>query len=532
VNGLERPLDVLLFAEDTYPANAVSDHIDALVHNSRHNWYVVNTLTKKQSACECPICRTRPPVLRSYVEHLDFDRFDALVLHWSIYTLWDHYLPPRVRAKITAFRGPKLQFLQDEYRWGDQISRRTAELGTHTLFTLVRPELVDRAYPDLRNVRKVTTLTGWVPENLVGRARLPIRERRNHIVYRGRQLPYWLGSLAQDKVRIAEGVQKLAAQNGLTFDISVREEDRIYGPGWIEFVGSAKSVLATESGSSIWDHDGRVQREVEAYLERHPNADFDTVAREVLAPYEGNLSYNAVSPRLFEAVALRTPMVMFPGWYNGVVEPDRHYIPLEKDFSNFVEVAAKLKDDVYLQGLADRAYDEIAGSGKFSDKAFAAQADQVLEETVRAVNVTPPPRRCASDVTRASLSRTTRVLRYVNELPLGEAFLPAIRRATSLLDGNTGSWAVRLAKAMAWVPLLPASLPLRIASIPVRAALRVSGRELAVARAAVRALLDGRQRTVRERVWAAARVGLNHYNNVLPSSLARVMRRAGESLRR
>jgi hypothetical protein len=241
----------------------------------------------------------------------------------------------------------------------------------------------------------VSVLPGYVPGRFLNYTVQPIAERKLHIAYRGRQVPYWLGELGQDKVRIAEGVIKLAPRYGLSFDVSAKEQDRIYGPGWPALISSAKAVLGTEGGASIWDFDSEVHDKVEAYMDRFPQATFEEVSREVLAPHEGNMMYNTISPRLFEAITLRTAMVMFPGWYNGIVQPDRHYIPLEKDFSNFSEVAEMLKDDCYLQGMVDRTYDEIIRSDQYSEKAFIALVDREIDklclERARAESVQQAP---------------------------------------------------------------------------------------------------------------------------------------------
>ena len=87
---------------------------------------------------------------------------------------------------------------------------------------------------------------------------------------------------------------------------------------------------------------------------------------EVLKPYEGNLVYSAISPRVFEAAAAKTPMLMFVGDYSGVCTPDVHYIALEKDFSNFSDVLEKIQDDGYLQTMADRAYADLIASGHYA----------------------------------------------------------------------------------------------------------------------------------------------------------------------
>ena len=48
---------------------------------------------------------------------------------------------------------------------------------------------------------------------------------------------------------------------------------------------------------------------------------------------------------------MMTPMILFRGSYSQAIEPDVHYIPLEKDFSNADAILARLDDLEYLQGL-------------------------------------------------------------------------------------------------------------------------------------------------------------------------------------
>src|SRR5205085_839423 len=82
---------------------------------------------------------------------------------------------------------------------------------------------------------------------------------------------------------------------------------------------SSRATLGTESGASIVDFDGMVQRRVEDYLVRKPEASYDEVEQAILAPHEANARIATASPRLFEAAALRTALVLFPGGYSVVV---------------------------------------------------------------------------------------------------------------------------------------------------------------------------------------------------------------------
>src|SRR5262249_11102931 len=180
---------------------------------------------------------------------------------------------------------------------------------------------------------------------------------------------------------IAQKFLERAPGTGLRCDIGWRESDRIYGKSWFEWISSCRATLGTESGATITDFDGSLQRRVEAHMLQHPEDDFWLVHRELLAPFEGNVRMNVVSPRVFEATALRTALVLFPGEYSGVLERDRHYIPLEKDFSNFNDVVERLRDLNHLRELTDRAYEEIAVSPQYSLRALIVQFDEIVDES-------------------------------------------------------------------------------------------------------------------------------------------------------
>jgi len=359
-----RRRSVLLLCDDSPShADTVLDHIQALSASSRHDVHRLN-----------PRGATLPRLLR-------LGAFDAVAIHYSLVCTVDHYLSPQWRAAISAFQGLKVQFIQDEYRWVEAVTAMVRQLGVNVLFSALPPEEMRKIYQDrLPGVRLEHTLTGYVPDRLVGVTTPDVAERPRHIVYRGRELPFWLGDLANDKVRIAKGVAARAEAFHLSTDIGWQEKDRIYGLDWRRFMVSGRATLGTGSGASIADFDGRVEETVREYQRQHPHAGYAKVASAVLRPYEGNVRFDVVSPRVFEAIALRTALVLFPGWYSGVVEPGRHYIALRRDFSNFSEVADKLKDDRFLRELTARAYSEVVASGAYSYRVLTEHFDRVVEE--------------------------------------------------------------------------------------------------------------------------------------------------------
>lgn len=348
-------------------AATVTEYLDALNNFSRHQVYEIS-------------------MLHHFPARIDLDRFDAVITHYSlsIGPLLRHYLGPDLVAKLKAYKGLKAAFLQDEYREIGTYWKHINDLGLDVLFSCVPEHEIPKVYPPERvpNLRVVNVLTGYVPVALVERDVAPVAERPVDIGYRTRKMPYWLGRLGYEKWMIADEFARRAASTDMVLDLSYREGERLYGEAWTAFIASSKAVLGCESGASIIDFDGQLERRVEDYVARHPEATYEEVHERFLEPYEGSLELHQISPRCFEAAALRTPMVLFEGNYSGILQPDRHYIPLKKNFSNFDEVVARLHDHQGLQELADRTYREVALDPRFGYPAFIAKVDDAIEQEV------------------------------------------------------------------------------------------------------------------------------------------------------
>jgi hypothetical protein len=372
----EHRLSVLLLCDDR-PSHApnVLEHIHALRRFSRHRVDAFN-----------PYGTGRSRLLR-------LGDYDVVVVHYTIFVLSDNYLAPWFREQLAGFGGLKVQFIQDEYRQVDAATARMRELGVGLLFSSVPADAVPNVYgPRLPSVDVLTTLTGYVPAELEQRPRPALRGRPLDVVYRGRAIPYWLGRLGQEKVVIGREFLERATSTDLRCDIAWTEAERIYGDEWYRFLGSSRTTLGTESGASIVDFDGSLQERTDDYLRAHPAATFEEVERELLAPFEGNAVIKTVSPRVFEAAALGTAMVNFAGRYSDVAEPWTHYVPLEKDFSNFGEVADAIRDETLLERIAAQAHSDLVASGDYSLRRFVAGFDDEVESRAQPAGRRPRPR--------------------------------------------------------------------------------------------------------------------------------------------
>jgi hypothetical protein len=363
----ERPASILLLAGDpSGTANTVRDHIRSFQRYSRHR------------------VRIFDPRRPGRGRELDLGEFDVVVIHYTLFLPGKSAVPPWLREQLRAFGGLTVQFIQDEYRTVDQVTEAMRDVKIDVLFSAVPERAVEQVYVGLNGTEIVSTLTGYVPEDLSGMTLTPLERRTVEVGYRGRVVPYWLGALGQEKSAIGRDFLARAGPYGLTCDIRWGELDRLYGERWKRFLASCRATLTTESGASITDFDGSIERRTQAYLDEHPNTTFADVHASVLAPFEGNVMINVVSPRVFEAAALRTAIVAFPGEYSGVIQADEHYIPLEKDFANFDEVVARIRDLPALEAMVERTHADLVRSRRYSYETFVRGFDEIVAERVGA----------------------------------------------------------------------------------------------------------------------------------------------------
>ena len=79
---------------------------------------------------------------------------------------------------------------------------------------------------------------------------------------------------------------------------------------------------------------------------------------------------------------MKTPLIMFPGWYNGILKPGVHYVELEKDFSNFDAVVNILRNDQLLEEIAENAYRDLIASGDYQASKLGSLVSDTLDEAI------------------------------------------------------------------------------------------------------------------------------------------------------
>ena len=142
-------------------------------------------------------------------------------------------------------------------------------------------------------------------------------------------------------------------------------------------------MLGSESGSNVFDWDGSLAEKIRAVRKKNPAVPNDVVYSSLIEPHESAGVMNQISPRAFEAIALKTVLVLFEGEYSGVLKADVHYLSLKKDGSNLDDVFARLSDAGYVDNMARQAYADIIESGKYSYESFIRMVDCELESAAK-----------------------------------------------------------------------------------------------------------------------------------------------------
>ena len=363
-----RRLRILIVSEfDGGDANVVRDYLFAFNAYSQHDY---------QYVFDC----------RHLDTEVDLRAFDVIVLFWSVYLLHGR-LAEAVRDRIREAPALKILFLQDEYRDVRAMNAAMARLGIDVMCTCVDEADHETFYPRalVPTLRATyTVLTGYVPAYLE-RARVDlVSPRPLDVAYRSRAVPFHLGDLGQEKRIVAERFERLGRELGWRVDISVRDEDRLYGRRWVDFLRSARFVLGSASGASVIDFTGEIRRRCEAYLAAHPAAAYEEVKARFFADVDGKVIIDTVSPRIFEAAALGCTLVLHEGRYGGILEPDVHYIRVRRDYGNLGEVLDRMRDSAFARQLAENTQRDLVTSGAYGYRAFGRWFDSMLATHVGA----------------------------------------------------------------------------------------------------------------------------------------------------
>ena len=355
---------------------------------------------------------------------VELSEFDAVWLNYCCRLCFPGYVGADVREALRTYRGLKLMSVQDEYDRTETLRQGIEELGFDVVFTCVPQSSLSHVYPRERfpHTEFITVLTGYVPEHLESKSGTTLLERRPIVIgYRGRDIGARYGELGFWKSEIGRRMKAICLERGIRCDIEVTEQSRIHGESWYAFVESCRTMLGSESGSNVFDFDGSIERQYETLKREKPGLSYEEF-QPYVAEHDEDIGMGQISPRVFEAAALRTPMILLTGRYSGLIQPGEHYVELRKDFSNMQDVLRQVEDIPALGAMADRAYRHLIASGAYSYRRFIELVDGVIErklpEKEKALEVVPAAWRAGGRSVREAHREGSTVTEFPTVYPL------------------------------------------------------------------------------------------------------------------
>lgn len=305
-------------------------------------------------------------------------QFDLIIYSHFITTPWNRarfLIKIEKLKKLNHQNCPKIAFFQDEYFNTDLTSKFIDELNVAEIYSVAPESEWVKLYKNAmsKEIPIRPYLTGYVDdEDIVPNKSLSNRVNRPiDIGYRigwPSSKIFRLGAFGYQKFDVAQKVLDHAPDD-LKIDIKMGESTYT-GKRWYDFLSKCRFTIGSESGASLLDHDGSINKCIENYCHHNPSASFKDAETKCFPDRDGNLNLRAISPRIFEAALLKTGLILIEGDYNGILKPGVHYLPIKNDFSNLVEIIDKSRDEKLRLAMVENTYNDLILSEEYRYSTF------------------------------------------------------------------------------------------------------------------------------------------------------------------
>lgn len=304
------------------------------------------------------------------------------------------------KAKLLSFVGNEGSNLPDcpmRDRLAVLKELRPEYIGTYLLMESAR-----FVYGDIENCRIISVLHALNHDKF--RPTIPQASRAVDIGVRCYSYTMVLGD--NERNAITDYFQKTKFRPRLVTDIDTNYTRRFTRDKWAWFLNACKATVSTEAGSYYLEKDDATTDKIVAYMEEHcpqeqrlynrlrngrwnriiparvrravinyfadlpvektfravrsGNADtvsFEEIYDRFFKDYRGAVSGKVISSRHFDAIGTKTCQIMFPGRFNDILQADKHYIALNRDFSNIDDVLKRFRDLPFREKMVNQTYE-------------------------------------------------------------------------------------------------------------------------------------------------------------------------------
>ncbi len=166
---------------------------------------------------------------------------------------------------------------------------------------------------------------------------------------------YWPFVGDRERTDLIEWFEQHGTDRGLRCDI---RRQRVSREAWGVFLNGCKAVIGAESGTYYLNERGRLLEKARTYnLFEQPDANFDEVFERFYKGQTRCVSGKSISSRHFEPIGTKTCQILLEGYYNGILEPDQHFIAVKPDLSNIDDAIERFCDEGLRRRMVEETYE-------------------------------------------------------------------------------------------------------------------------------------------------------------------------------
>ena len=322
-------------------------------------------------------------VLGINVSALLNEEFDLAIVTYELLAMravpfWPH-IEQRI-VKLLSLCKHKVLLPQDDYTYTTRLDNLAITANVDAIYTPLTKDL-DQLYPQaiMSGVRFHEALTGYIEDTnlaIMSGFTIPMTNITIDLGQRVRHLSPQFGAEASKKGFLAENFANRARDAGFIVDVSSKSEDTFVGISWLHFLANCKFTISRKGGASIADPNGKLARRIYNKSAWKKELDDPSIEKLIKENEIRRGDFSAISPRLFEAAAMRVCQILEVDDYLGALEPWHHYIPIRHDFSNIEEVFSAMKDGNLVEKIVENCYSTLIASGNYSYQTFVRELIQ------------------------------------------------------------------------------------------------------------------------------------------------------------
>jgi Glycosyl transferases group 1 len=182
---------------------------------------------------------------------------------------------------------------------------------------------------------------------------------------------YWPFVGDRERTDLIEWFERNGEAASLSCDI---RKQRLTRDEWNLFLNSSRAIIGGESGTYYLNERGRLLDRARAYnLRENQAASFGDIFDRFYRGVPREVSGKSISSRHFEPIGAKTCQILLEGEYNGILQPDVHYIAVKKDLSNIGDAITRFRDEGLRTRMVERTYEYV-----MAEHTYVRRVEQLL----------------------------------------------------------------------------------------------------------------------------------------------------------